>query len=90
MGGGGSRAVTFARTAREMRLTEGGDCKTPKELHTPLSHPHLLYSAISVNARNDSSPLGEPFLLPFVSGKAPEGEPLLLSHVIGGTSWNYN
>ena len=53
---GGSRATHFDRTTREMRLTERGDCKTPKELHTPLSHPHLLYSAISVTARNDSSP----------------------------------
>ena len=41
-----------------MRLTERGNCKTRKELHTPLSHPHLLSSAISATARYDSSPGG--------------------------------
>ena len=56
MGGGGSRAVTFTRTSLEMRLTERGDCKTPKEMQSPLSHPQLQYFAISVTARYDSSP----------------------------------
>ena len=41
-----------------MRLTERGNCKTRKELHSPLSHPHLLSSAISATARYDSFPGG--------------------------------
>ena len=47
-----------------MRLTERGYCKTRRDVVTPLSHPHLQSSAISVTTRHDSSPRGGATLLP--------------------------